>query len=241
MIARAGIEPAYRDVRTVATAAVSVAEAPARVGTSQGGGDGLYVTFNPAFVDGGSPVTGYTARALRPDGSEAGRASAGAAEFKRLAVVRVGGLRAQEGPFRVVVAARNAHGERSASLASAPLAVTAASVPPAVPAGAKARAGARAVTLAWTPPAATGDAEVTGYRITVSDGRTVAVGGRDVLVTQPSGKAMFRVVGSLKPATPYTFTVAAVTAAGTGPAATVTATTTAAGQGAGAPSSGGAR
>ncbi|MFK8905769.1 fibronectin type III domain-containing protein [Streptomyces sp. YS-3] len=227
VIARAGIEPAYRDVLTRTTGAVSVPEAPARVGTSPGGGDGLDVTFNPSFVDGGSPVTGYTVYALRPDGTEAGRASVGAAEFKRLAVVRIAGLRAQEGPFRVVATARNAHGESTASLASAPLAVTAASVLPGAPTGAKARVAARAVTVAWTPPAATGDAEVTGYRITVSDGRTVPVGGRDVLVTQPSAKGMFRVVGSLLPATSYTFTVAAVTAAGTGPVATVTATTAA--------------
>ncbi|MFE5091374.1 fibronectin type III domain-containing protein [Streptomyces sp. NPDC056638] len=70
-----------------------------------------------------------------------------------------------------------------------------------------------------------GDAKVIGYRLTLSDGRTIEVTGRDTLVGQPSGKGMFRVIGGLTPSTAYTVTVAAVTAAGAGPAATVTATT----------------
>ncbi|MFD9563895.1 fibronectin type III domain-containing protein [Streptomyces sp. NPDC059994] len=227
IVDNAGIEPAYRSVLTRTTGAVSVPEAPARVGTSTAGSDGLYVTFNPGYADGGSPVTGYTAHALRADGTEAARASVDAADFKRLAVARIGQLRAAEGPFRVVVTARNAYGESAPSLASAPLAPTAASVLPAAPTGAKLRTAAHAATVVWTPPTATGDAEVIGYQITVSGGRVVPVGGRDVLVTRPSGKGMFRVVGSLKPGTPYTFTIAAVTAAGTGPAVTVTGTTAA--------------
>ncbi|MEU1159345.1 fibronectin type III domain-containing protein, partial [Streptomyces sp. NPDC005921] len=77
-----------------------------------------------------------------------------------------------------------------------------------------------------TPASGTGGARVTGYRVTVSDGRApIDVTGRDVLVTQPSAKGMFRVIGGLTPGTAYTVTVAAVTAAGVGPAATVTAST----------------
>jgi hypothetical protein len=48
---------------------------------------------------------------------------------------------------------------------------------------------------------------------------------RDALVTQPSAKTMFRVIGGLEPGTSYTVTIAAVTAAGTGPVAVVTAAT----------------
>ncbi|MGP9017866.1 fibronectin type III domain-containing protein [Streptomyces sp. BR1] len=227
VLANAGIEPAYRGILDRAVGAPSVPEAPSRVGTSTGGADGLYVTFNPSFVEGGSPVTGYTAYALRSDGSEAARASVDVAEFRRLAYVRVGQLPVGQGPFRVVVTARNANGESAASVASAPLTPTAASVLPGAPAGARLRTAARAATVAWTPPAVTGDAKVIGYRITVSDGRVVAVGGRDVLVTQASGKGMFRVLGGLEPGTSYTVSIAAVTAAGVGPGVTVSGTTAA--------------
>ncbi|MEU3502549.1 fibronectin type III domain-containing protein [Streptomyces hundungensis] len=217
IVAGAGIEPARRSVLDRVTQAVSAPEAPARVGTSTGGTDALYVVFNPSYVDGGSPTTGYTAHALRADGTEAATASVSAADFRQQAYVRLGQLRSSEGPFRVTVTARNAHGESAPSLASAPLTPTGAVALPGAPTGAKARAGSRAVTLAWTPPATTGDAEVVGYRITVSDGRVIEVTGRDVLVTRPSGKGMFRVVGGLVPGVAYTFSVRAVTAAGVGP------------------------
>jgi hypothetical protein len=97
---------------------------------------------------------------------------------------------------------------------------------PGAPASPKLRTAVGAATVAWTPPTATGDAKFVGYRVTVSDGRDpIEVRGRDVLVTQPSAKGMFRVIGGLAPGTSYTVTIAAETAAGTGPTATVTATT----------------
>lgn len=219
----AGLEPAYRHLLDRRIGAVSVPEAPSRVGTGTAGADALWVTFNPTFADGGAPVTGYTARAYDTAGRQVGEASVSAAEFKRTALIRLG---VPATPVTVTVTARNAHGESAPSLASAPLAPTAAHTLPAAPTGPKLRTAATAATLAWTPPTDTGDARVTGYRVTVSDGRApVDVTGRDVLVTQPSAKGMFRVIGGLRPGTRYTVTVAAVTAAGVGPAATVTATT----------------
>ncbi|MGW1622750.1 right-handed parallel beta-helix repeat-containing protein [Streptomyces sp. NPDC002172] len=220
----AGLEPAYRHLLDRRTGALSVPEAPSRVGTSTAGADALWVTFNPAFADGGSPVTGYTARAYDAAGRQVAEQDVSAAEFKRTALIRLG---VPEGsPVTVTVTARNARGESAPSLASAPLAPAAASTLPAAPTGPRLRTAATAATLAWTPPTATGDAEVVGYRVTVSDGRTpIDVTGRDVLVTRPSAKGMFRVIGGLRPGTRYTVTVAAVTAAGVGPAATVSATT----------------
>ncbi|WP_406441549.1 fibronectin type III domain-containing protein [Streptomyces sp. NBC_01613] len=222
----AGLEPAYKGLLDRRVGASSAPEAPSRVGTSTAGADALYVTFNPTFAGGGSPVTSYTARAYDATGKLVGQQGVSAAEFKRTAVVRIGELPSAGGPFTVTVTASNAYGSSASSLASLPLTPTAASTLPGAPTGPKLRTASTAATLAWTPPTATGDAKIVGYRVTVSDGRDpIEVTGRDVLVTQPSVKGMFRVIGGLKPGTSYTVTVAAVTAAGTGPAATATATT----------------
>lgn len=220
----AGLEPAYQGLLNRPVGAVSTPEAPSRVGTSTAGPDALYVTFNPSFVDGGSPVTGYTARASDATGKQVGEQSVTAADFKRTALVRIGGLPVS--PLTVTVAASNAHGSGAPSLASLPLTPTTVTALPGAPTGPKLRTASTAATVAWTPPTATGDAKVVGYRVTVSDGRDpIDVTGRDVLVGQPSAKGMFRVIGGLRPGTSYTVTIATVTAAGTGPAATVTATT----------------
>lgn len=222
----AGLEPAYQGLLDRPVGAPSTPEPPSRVGTSTAGADALYVTFNPSFADGGSPVTGYTARAYDASGRQAGEQAVTAAEFRRTALVRIGGLPSSGGPFTVTVTASNAHGASAPSLASLPLSPTNATVLPGAPTSPKLRTASTAATVAWTPPTATGDAKVIGYRVTVSDGREpLAVTGRDALVTQPSAKGMFRVIGGLEPGTSYTVTIAAVTAAGTGPAATVTATT----------------
>ncbi|MGW7381949.1 right-handed parallel beta-helix repeat-containing protein [Streptomyces sp. NPDC054794] len=226
ILGNAGLEQPYRALLERTVAAPSVPEPPSRVGTTTAGADALYVTFNPSFVHGGSPVTGYTARAYDTSGVQVAEQAVSAVEFRRTALVRIGGLPSSGGPFRVTVTAANAHGSSAPSLASASLAPTAASTLPGAPTSPKLRTAATAATLAWTPPTATGDAKVVGYRVTVSDGRDpIGVTGRDVLVTQPSAKGMFRVIGGLRPGTSYTVTVAAVTAAGPGPAATVTATT----------------
>ncbi|MFC8514545.1 fibronectin type III domain-containing protein [Streptomyces sp. NPDC057257] len=229
VVANAGLEPAYKGLLDRGLGAAAAPEAPSRVGTSTAGADALYVTFNPTFADGGSPVTSYTARAYDATGRQVGQQGVPAAEFERIALVRIGGLPTTGGPFTVTVTASNAHGSSAESLASLPLTPAAASVLPGAPTSPKLRTAVTAATLAWTPPTATGDAKVVGYRVTVSDGRDpIDVTGRDALVTQPSAKGMFRVLGGLKPGTSYTVTVAAVTAAGTGPAATVTAKTPAA-------------
>ncbi|MEV6132053.1 fibronectin type III domain-containing protein [Streptomyces violaceusniger] len=134
----------------------------------------------------------------------------------------VGGL-TNGTPYTVTVTARNRVGQSERSLPAAPVTPTTdgSGALPAVSTGLKVNAEATAARLSWTPPKTTGDTPVTGYRITVSDGRTVTVTGRDVLVAQPRAKGMLRVVGKLRPSTAYTFSIAALTATGTGPSAEV--------------------
>ncbi len=135
ILGNAGLEPAHRGLLNRRVGAVSTPEAPSRVGTSTAGVDALYVTFNPSFVDGGTPVTGYTARAYDASGRQVGEQAVGAAEFKRTAVVRIGGLPASAGPLTVTVTASNAHGTSAPSLASLPLTPTAVTALPGAPTG----------------------------------------------------------------------------------------------------------
>jgi hypothetical protein len=68
------------------------------------------------------------------------------------------------------------------------------------------KAGDASVTIVWTAPASNGGSPITGYVITPSSGSPVTVGN----VTTDT-------VTGLTNGTPYTFTVAAVNSAGTGP------------------------
>jgi hypothetical protein len=230
VVANAGLEPAYRGILSRRSTPVSVPVAPTRVATATGEDGTLFATFNPTWVDGGSPLLGYRATAVDPAGHPAATAYVSAADLTSTALVRLTGL-ADGVPYTVTVTALNSQGASAPSLPSAPLAPKAATVLPPAPTGLKLKAQSTAATFGWTPPTTTGDAPVIGYRIVVTDAsgsRTVDVAGRDVLVTQPSAHPMFRVLGGLTPNTSYTVSVAAVTGAGVGPSAGVTGTTPAA-------------
>lgn len=230
VVADAGLEPAYRSVLARRFAPVSVPVAP----TS--GRDGRRCVRHA--VHRLQPHLGgrrFGAAGVPGDGRGPRRAHGGDRLRLRRRLRRHGAGPAHR-PHRRRRLHRDGHGgelhgDSAPSLPSAPLAPKAATVPAAAPTGLKLKAQATAATLDWTPPTVVGDSPVIGYRITVTDpsgSRTVDVAGRDVLVTQPSAHAMFRVLGDLTPGTPYTVGVAAVTGAGTGPAATVTGTTPAA-------------
>ena len=210
----AGLEPSYRGI--LAQHVPTGTQAPARLATFAADGK-IYVAWNPAS-DGAAP-TSYTATT-----SDGHSATIGAADFHRTGYAVVGGLTNGK-PVTVTVTARGAAGESAPSLPSA--AVTpgpGAGRLAAAPTNLKARASADAVSLQWTPPASTGDTPVIGYTVTVSDGRTVTMTGRDTLISQPTAKALIRVVDGLKPGTKYTFTIAAVTGTGTGTPASVNVT-----------------
>ncbi|MFJ7218978.1 fibronectin type III domain-containing protein [Amycolatopsis sp. NPDC098790] len=225
IVANAGLEPAYRGLLTRRVGGPAPAEAPSRVGTFAVAGK-LYATWNPTYAFNNSPVTTYVVTAT--GGGRTFSATISAADFAKRAYAEVPGL-TDGTPYTVTVAARNAYGTSEPSLPAAP--VTPGPKPgalPGAPTSARALPSTTAASIRWNPPAATGDTPVLGYTITVSDGRTIRVEGRDALVTQPTIKGMTRVVNNLNPATTYTFTVSAVTATGTGPAATFTTTTAAA-------------
>lgn len=113
------------------------------------------------------------------------------------------------GSYTFTVAATNAYGTSAASPASAAV------VPytlPGAPAITAVSAGTTSATLTWTAPSSTGFTPVTGYVVTPYVG-TVAQ-----TPTTFSGTTTTRTVTGLTPGTAYTFRVAAVNAAGTGPA-----------------------
>ncbi|WP_433173324.1 fibronectin type III domain-containing protein [Actinoallomurus sp. CA-150999] len=215
IVSNAGLEPKYRGLLGVRVP--TTPEAPGRVATFAADGK-VYVAWNPAS-DGAAP-TSYTATAT---GGKS--VTIGAADFRRTGYAVIDGL-TNGTPYTVTVTARGASGVSVPSLPSAAVTPgTGGGALAAAPTSLKARASADAVALQWTPPTVTGDTPVIGYAVTVSDGRTVTVNGRDTLISQPTAKALLRVVNGLQPGTKYTFTIAAVTATGTGTAASVTATT----------------
>ena len=95
----------------------------------------------------------------------------------------------------------------------------AASVPGA-PTGLTGTAGNGSVNLSWTAPASDGGSAITGYRITPS------IGGTAQTPILTGSTATSRTVTGLTNGTTYTFTVAAINAAGTGPDSAVSAALT---------------
>jgi hypothetical protein len=213
----AGLEPRYRDI--LHWRVPTSTQAPSRLATF--GADGkVYVAWNPASD--GAAATSYTATT-----SDGHSATISAADFHRTGYVAVGGL-TNGRPVTFTVTARGPAGTSAPSLPSAAVTPGPGSGQLAdPPKSLKARASSDAVSLQWTPPASMGDTPVIGYTVTVSDGRTIAVTGRDTLISQPTAKAVIRVADGLKPGTKYTFTIAAVTGTGTGASASVSATTSA--------------
>ncbi len=99
----------------------------------------------------------------------------------------------------------------AAGLAAGPAlaALPAATGTPGAPSGLSAIAGEGSATLTWSAPSSTGTSAISSYTITVSPG------GATLATTGPW---LTQVVPGLTDGTPYTFTVAATNAQGTGPA-----------------------
>jgi len=217
ILASAGLQPAYR--RLAAEGPVSgppaPPEAPDQVAAFAAAGKG-YVAWNPAFVANGAPVTAYTVTA-EPGGAHT---TVSAAAYARLAYAVVPGL--QDGTaYTFTVRAVNRAGASAPSLPSAAVtpAASAGSVPGA-PASVSVEPGDGAVSLHITAPGSPGGTPVTGYTISGPGISTTEFTGHHVLWGATGSNSIFTTIGHLKPLTPYTFSVAATNAAGTGPAAT---------------------
>lgn len=176
------------------------------------------VTWAAPADDGGSPVLRYRVTAV-PGG-------ASATVDAPATTATVSGL-ANGTAYTFVVAAVNAVGEGAASAPTPPVTPREelAPTPPGAPTGVVATAGNGQVVVSWSPPAATGGSPIRRYRV------VAAPGGAAVTVDAP---ATLATVSGLANGTAYTFTVAAASDAGEGPASAPSAAVTPAAPGAAA-------
>lgn len=150
--------------------------------------------------DGGSAITGYRITPYR-NGVAQAAVDVGAVTSYTLTGLTNGAA------YRFTVAARNAQGLGPASNQST--AATPAG-PPGAPTGLRATPGAKSATVTWKAPVDDGGSPITGHLVKlIANGRP--------LQNFTTGTATTFTANDLKAGNTYTFEVAAVTAAGTGP------------------------
>ena len=214
VVAAAGLEPAYRHLLHRIVALPSVPEPPAQLAVTPADGS-AYVSWTPSFVDNGLPVTSYTVTA-NPGGQ---RVTISAADHAKTFYAVVPGL-TNGTAYTFTVTAHNLWGDSAPSLPSA--AVTPGPVAPTLPdapTGLSVRPGVDNVAIHWKPPASTGGSQIIGYLISAPGLAPVLYTGHSALWAD-SSRTLITVIGGLTPGQAYTFSVAAVTIAGTGPAVT---------------------
>ena len=175
----------------------TVPGAPTGLAATPGNAQVVLAWTAPAST-GGSPITGYTATAS-PGGATCTTATLGCT---------IGGL-TNGTPYSFTVTAANAvgTGPASAPASATPVAPPPPPTVPGAPTGLAATPGNAQVVLAWTAPASTGGSPITGYTATASPGGATCT-------TATLGCT----IGGLTNGTPYSFTVTATNAVGTGPA-----------------------
>jgi len=217
----AGLEPAFKSKLEARFAQIFPAtrpNAPSRVAAAPGNGF-AYVTFSPPVANGNRPVLCYTATA-----STGAKATVSAAEFFKLAYLRVPGVSNGE-PVTFTVVATNAIGTSVPSLPSYPITPDARTVTaPPPPSGVSAHPGERGiVSIHFQDPAVDHKGEdpspITAYVVTAEPGgQKFTFTGRNIITLQDGRHTTFKVISGLAPGT-YTFRVAAVNEAGEGAAA----------------------
>ncbi len=176
--------------------APDVPSAPGSVTANPGVGS-VNLSWTVPTSDGGSPILGYTV--------SISLATPSAVVVVIGTTASVTGL-ANGATYTFTVSAFNAVGAGPNSAASVP--VTTLDVPDA-PTNVVAVAGDQSASLTWAAPASTGGSPIMGYSIVISPPAPPA----QIVVSGTSGSVI-----ALTNGTPYTFTVAAVNAVGTGPA-----------------------
>jgi len=215
----AGLEPAFRDIASLHFAKAAPPEPPSRVAAWAANGI-AYVTWSPSVDQGGSPVESYTVRA-----STGTEAHISAAEFRKNAYLKIDGIATSQ-PVTFTVTAANRQGTSVASLPSREITPQQQTIePPAAPQNVSVHAGKGAASIHFQlPPAAhpAGHASpILAYEVTVNPtGRKVVFTGRNIIVLEGTHTTFYAVDG-LTSGTSYTFSVAAVNAAGTGTPAVV--------------------
>jgi len=193
----------YDDVR-IATPPATAPDAPTAVqGTPGDGAVNLNWTAPPD--NGGAPINGYRITPYIGSTAQAQILTGSNATSQNVTGLTNGTA------YTFTVAAVNSAGTGPDSSPSAPITPAGASAPGA-PSGVQATGQDGAVQLSWNPPSSNGGAPITGYEITPYVGNTA----QTPIQTNSASTSQF--VSGLSNGVTYTFTVAAINKAGTGPA-----------------------
>ncbi len=185
----------------------AVPGAPTGVTGTPGNGSVTVTWVNPDD-DGGSPLTGYEVRAYSGASTEpVATVPVGASATSAVVTGLANGT-----AYTFTVAAVNGAGTGAESAPSASVVPVAPATVPGAPTGTSATAGDGSAAVSWTAPASDGGSPINGYLI-----RGYPAGsGTATVTTTADGAASSIIVPGLTNGTAYTFTVAAVNAAGTG-------------------------
>jgi hypothetical protein len=204
-VTTAGTSPeSARSAGATPTAPIALPGAPT-IGTAIGGDRRATAVWTAPAQTGTSAITRYSVAVYSGTGTTPVRTVTAGATATSLVVTGLTNGTA----YTFTVAAVNGSGTGTASARSN--AVTPAALPGA-PRTVRATVGNGSVDLTWRAPTQNGGSAITGYVVVVRSG------GQTVRTVPVPGTATSTTVSGLTNGTAYTFTVAATTAAGTGPA-----------------------
>jgi hypothetical protein len=228
VLSNAGLEPAFKSLLAWRASGRLVPNSPYRVAAYAGDGQ-AFITWRPSYAEGTTPVTSYAVTAcLRKSRSFGGRCttqgnprvSISATELNRIGYVRLSGLTNGKS-YTFQVTANSATGSSTPSIPSPGVKPTPVKAHlPGPPTVITVRPGQKSVHLRWYAPLSDGGQPVLGYLVTTSAGQNLTLTGHRQLIVAFARGDTFQVIGGLTSGQSYTFSVAAMTPAGTGPAVT---------------------